>query len=271
MSNLVKYINQNLKIIDIEVIKDNLFYEINQNWINDFFWNLEKKISENIDKRIRKYPESVLIDLYKDYYLKKYNHRINVWWEVSFVYRSDLIKFLYDDFKKLNIIERSISTNWNQPKHQKKYLKYKEDILEYRLRVLKLFNFLKSELLKTDSKIWEINYDDIANVNDLKISIKNNLNKLKMIFSDWLIDLKEKNNLKNEKWINKIFAWLFWTISYWEKNIIKNEVDSMIWLVFDRFFEDKIFMKKLLSKNNINHDLNDIIEYTQWTICKELK
>ena len=271
MSNLVEYSNQGLKIIDIEVIKDNWFYEINQNWINDFFWDLENMKLQGINKRMEMYPESVIIDLYKDYYQKKYNHKINIWWEISFFYRNELIKFLSDDFKKLNIIERSISTNWNQPKHQKKYLKYKKDILEYRLRVLKFFNFLKSELLKTDSKIWKINYDDITNINDLKISIENNLNKLKMIFFDWLIDLKEKENLKNERWINKFFTWLFWTISYWEKNIIKNEIDSMIWLVSDKLLEDKSFIENLLNKKNINHNLNSIIKHTQWAICKELK
>jgi len=275
-----------LKIIEPWIIKTEIIEPetvenswVNKEEINSFFWKViigkeelwKLKLNDKIDlfyERLKNYPKIIIISLYKEYYKEYFLKEIKILSPESCLnYIIDFKKFIRDDYewfhKKLNIIERAINTEWNQPKHQRKYKIYKDEIENYRKRVFQLYNFLKLDLSSLNN-IFELNFKNIDNSKELIDKIKGSLDKLETIFYTKILILLNEDNSSDKKWIDKMFSQIFWTLHYWEQKILRDEVRWMLNLSIDKICSDEEFLEKILQnqKNNtlVNASINLLLQ-----------
>ena len=264
------------EIIEPETVKNSW---VNKEEINSFFWKViigkeelwKLKLNDKIDlfyERLKNYPKIIIISLYKEYYKEYFLKEIKILSPESCLnYIIDFKKFIRDDYewfhKKLNIIERAINTEWNQPKHQRKYKIYKDEIENYRKRVFQLYNFLKLDLSSLNN-IFELNFKNIDNSKELIDKIKGSLDKLETIFYTKILILLNEDNSSDKKWIDKMFSQIFWTLHYWEQKILRDEVRWMLNLSIDKICSDEEFLEKILQnqKNNtlVNASINLLLQ-----------
>ena len=268
-------------IIETEIIEPETVENswVNKEEINSFFWKViigkeelwKLKLNDKIDlfyERLKNYPKIIIISLYKEYYKQIFLKEIKILSPESCLYYiTDLKKIIRDDYewfhKKLNIIERAINTEWNQPKHQRKYKIYKDEIENYRKRVFQLYNFLKLDLSSLNN-IFELNFKNIDNSKELIDKIKGSLDKLETIFYTKILILLNEDNSSDKKWIDKMFSQIFWTLHYWEQKILRDEVRWMLNLSIDKICSDEEFLEKILQnqKNNtlVNASINLLLQ-----------
>ena len=268
-------------IIETEIIEPETVENswVNKEEINSFFWKViigkeelwKLKLNDKIDlfyERLKNYPKIIIISLYKEYYKEYFLKEIKILSPESCLnYIIDFKKFIRDDYewfhKKLNIIERAINTEWNQPKHQRKYQIYKDEIENYRKRVFQLYNFLKLDLSSLNN-IFELNFKNIDNSKELIDKIKGSLDKLETIFYTKILILLNEDNSSDKKWIDKMFSQIFWTLHYWEQKILRDEVRWMLNLSIDKICSDEEFLEKILQnqKNNtlVNASINLLLQ-----------